>query len=627
MTETSRPKLFEVEATPKPAYDPPALDAQLSAFDALPDHEIFIPVWGLVRLTPLEAEVVDHPAFQRLREILQLGLTNLVFPGASHRRFEHALGTLYAVNLMMDSIDQNLNLLRAKNRDSVGQEAWSPDENIRPHERILTRLGALLHDIGHLANGHTFEDELGLLPPHDADARLNYVLDKTDWRDGTFESLRSLVDRLYSDVAHSAERDRTASELILDIISKDRQEVPATPGFRKGVCRDLIGNTFCSDLLDYLHRDWLHMGKLRFPDLRLLEYLEIRINTSTDLGNADPSQLVLNLRGGDRVRTDAVTAVLELLESRYQLAEIALFHRTKLSATAMLERVVAEVANTYENPATYTDGLVDHLMGCDDLELLSLLGSHVEESITGIAAGDKRFREDPLGVDLQLIGRLLVDLRVRKIHKLQVAVYSQGDAGLENRMRFFSGEPDSSAKGKQEPGPSSRGGKARRELAVALEEQFDLPSGSVAVYCPRSKMNAKVAEVRILIGGEVKTLASHEEDSNPNLTGGHLTAQKERFKRLWRLHVAVSEDANRQLKKRQQEKIFKETIVNYVCAIQDGEQAKMAREIAAAMIRTDPRFAVHRVRESQLVGAQGDPAAVVRMFPNRIPLILEYIEP
>src|SRR4051794_17639798 len=42
------------------------------------------------------------------------------------------------------------------------------------------------------------------------------------------------------------------------------------------VCRDLIGNTICADLLDYLHRDWLHLGKPKHFDDRLLEYLEIR---------------------------------------------------------------------------------------------------------------------------------------------------------------------------------------------------------------------------------------------------------------------------------------------------------------------------------------------------------------
>ena len=90
---------------------------------------------------------------------------------------------------------------------------------------------------------------------------------------------------------------------------------------------------------------------------------------TTELGEADHSQLVLNLRGGDRIRTDAVTAVLELLESRYQLAEIALFHRTKLSATAMLERAVAELTAAYVDPAAYSATLGKNNVNIADMSL------------------------------------------------------------------------------------------------------------------------------------------------------------------------------------------------------------------------------------------------------------------
>ncbi|HEX4058121.1 MAG TPA: hypothetical protein VHX87_07380, partial [Galbitalea sp.] len=520
------PGLFEVARLSRISEASTPGEIPLSAFDALPDHEIYVPVWGLVRLTPLEAEVVDHPAFQRLREILQLGLTYLVFPSATHRRFEHALGTLHTVTMMMDSIDANLALLRAKAISGASGEDWQPDEPIRPHERIITRLGALLHDVGHLANGHTFEDELSLLSPHDGDMRLAYVFDKTDWRATNHESLRSLVDRLYADVAEAAQPGATASELVLDVISKDRLNAKATEFFRKGVSRDLIGNTFCADLLDYLHRDWLHIGKLRFPDLRLLEYLEIRVNPVRDLGDADPSELVLNLGAGDRIRTDAVTAVLELLESRYQLAEIALFHRTKLSASAMLERVVAEVTAVYKDPAGYTVSLVDGLMGCDDLELYTFLEGQIQAAIIAIGRGDAAVNPEATDDRLKCMSPLLTNLRLRKIHKLEVAVFSMGDSELENRMRYFSGEPDSAARGTRRSSAGIRGGLARRDLARDLEDEFDLPAGSVAVYCPSSKMNAKVAEVRILIGGGVQTLAQHEQKSKKsNLTGGHLAAQ------------------------------------------------------------------------------------------------------
>src|ERR1035441_3781085 len=58
--------------------------------------ETLLPISGMVRLSPRELAIIDHPAFQRLFEIYQLGQTNLVYRGATHMRGEHAIGTLHA---------------------------------------------------------------------------------------------------------------------------------------------------------------------------------------------------------------------------------------------------------------------------------------------------------------------------------------------------------------------------------------------------------------------------------------------------------------------------------------------------------------------------------------------------
>ena len=53
------------------------------------------PLWNTIRLDPTAARIVDTAAFQRLRYIRQLGLAHLVYPGASHTRFDHALGVYH----------------------------------------------------------------------------------------------------------------------------------------------------------------------------------------------------------------------------------------------------------------------------------------------------------------------------------------------------------------------------------------------------------------------------------------------------------------------------------------------------------------------------------------------------
>jgi len=100
------------------------------------------PVYGFITI-PDETifDLIEHPWFQRLRRIKQLGLTYYVYPSATHSRFQHALGCMY---LMKETIQ----LLRAKDIDIT------PDE-----EDGVTR-AILLHDIGHGPFSHTLEQSI-----------------------------------------------------------------------------------------------------------------------------------------------------------------------------------------------------------------------------------------------------------------------------------------------------------------------------------------------------------------------------------------------------------------------------------------------------------------------------------
>lgn len=98
------------------------------------------PVYGFITIpNELSFEIVEHPWFQRLRRIRQLGLTYLVYPGALHTRFHHALG---AMHLMQQAIDT----LRSKGFFITSEEA----------EGVI--LAILLHDIGHGPFSHALEN-------------------------------------------------------------------------------------------------------------------------------------------------------------------------------------------------------------------------------------------------------------------------------------------------------------------------------------------------------------------------------------------------------------------------------------------------------------------------------------
>jgi HD superfamily phosphohydrolase len=97
------------------------------------------PVYGFLTIpTETVYDVIQHPYFQRLRRIRQLGLSELVYPGATHTRFHHALG---ALNLMIRAVDT----LKRKGVEITDEET----------EAVY--LGILLHDIGHGPFSHTLE--------------------------------------------------------------------------------------------------------------------------------------------------------------------------------------------------------------------------------------------------------------------------------------------------------------------------------------------------------------------------------------------------------------------------------------------------------------------------------------
>lgn len=97
------------------------------------------PVYGFITLRhEILFDLIDHPYFQRLRRIKQLGLTHLVYPGALHTRFHHALGAMHLMNRALDTLK------------SKGQE-------ITEEEALGASIAILLHDIGHGPFSHALE--------------------------------------------------------------------------------------------------------------------------------------------------------------------------------------------------------------------------------------------------------------------------------------------------------------------------------------------------------------------------------------------------------------------------------------------------------------------------------------
>lgn len=100
------------------------------------------PLYGFISIPhPLVFDLIEHPWFQRLRRIRQLGLTHMVYPGALHTRFHHALGALHLSCQAIETIR-------------------SKDHPISPEEALGLQIAMLLHDIGHGPFSHALEHTL-----------------------------------------------------------------------------------------------------------------------------------------------------------------------------------------------------------------------------------------------------------------------------------------------------------------------------------------------------------------------------------------------------------------------------------------------------------------------------------
>ena len=259
------------------------------------------PVHGDIELSKEEVRLIDTPEFQRLRGVKQLGFAYLVFPGATHTRFEHSIGTLHMCE----------QLVAAANRNA----ARDPGLNlaVTADERRILRIAALLHDVTHIPFGHNIEDQTGLLPRHDRPERFRSVLGDTE---------------LGSALAALSLRDA-----ILAVLAGDEgpagapAAAPPVPPF----WRQIVSDTIDADLLDYLRRDAWYTGlELRY-DRRVVDYF------SVDRGS---QRMFVDCEKNGMLREDIVSELLRLLEIRYHFSERVYYHHAKIAAGALVSRMV-----------------------------------------------------------------------------------------------------------------------------------------------------------------------------------------------------------------------------------------------------------------------------------------------
>jgi uncharacterized protein len=285
-----------------------------------PPHEFEVvrdPLWNTIRIDPTALAIIDTPQFQRLRLVRQLGLAYLVYPGATHTRFDHALGVYHLARRALALLSERGEL-----------------EGVDPAECALVPYAALLHDVGHYPFSHALEElGEGWLPGHHEEMVPRFL---------AAPALRAALETIGPDAPARIEalvRARSASPL-----------------------QGLVAGSLDLDKIEYLVRDARFCG-VPYGEVdvdRLLHSLTLLEDPAT--GRAEMG-----------IHEKGLSALESLLFSKYQMFRNVYWHHAVRAATTLYKRLVQEaVEAALVRP--------DELVGQSDERLLALLEVRAETS-------------------------------------------------------------------------------------------------------------------------------------------------------------------------------------------------------------------------------------------------------
>jgi HD superfamily phosphohydrolase len=219
-------------------------------------HEIRDPIHIFVRLDSDERAVLDSRPFQRLRHIHQLAMTYMLYPAATHRRFEHSLGVMELAGRVFDVVTNPANVSDEVRR--ILPEIAQP--NALPYWRRVLRMAALCHDMGHLPFSHAAEKEL--LPEGWDHERLTREIILSPEMTRIWEAMTPPLRAM--DVVKLAVGPRKATDIRFAVWEAILAEI-------------IVGDAFGVDRMDYLLRDSHHAGVAygKFDHFRLIDTLRI----------------------------------------------------------------------------------------------------------------------------------------------------------------------------------------------------------------------------------------------------------------------------------------------------------------------------------------------------------------
>ena len=380
------------------------------------DKTVRDPIHGDILWNHLETCVIDTEIFQRLRRIRQLGTTHLVFPGAEHSRFQHSLGVLHMTQTLINKIcDNRFSEYRVFGQNELQDFFF----------KLIVRLTALLHDIHEFPLSHTLEKEGNIFPKQWEDKTINkFILGKDseiyacvssrvrslldsqesiqsyldEYKDELQENEKAVLNQI--SIISSDDKDRLARQVAQTLIVFTYRLLKGDKGKINALAQELfenedilekmadnrflfagsqiVLNTVCADILDYLPRDFYFCGIDKTYDERFLKYATISEKAE---GSQRKAQFVFAYRllsKRKEIKFSVLSSLFDVLELRYTLAELVHTNRTKNAFSAM----AIEAFNHYYQSLGETEkqDFSERMLKMGDDELLSFLRAHDKTS-------------------------------------------------------------------------------------------------------------------------------------------------------------------------------------------------------------------------------------------------------
>lgn len=336
------------------------------------------PVVGYVPLAPLLRQALDLPPVQRLRSIKQLSGLDVVYPGATHTRFEHAVGVMWLAGQAHDALAQKAELF--------GRKAGWPEFGVA--SKLAVMLAGLFHDLGHGPYSHTYDLFREREDPTDAyggkhEERSRIAITELDEEHGVAKFLNAIM----------ADLDRRSVPLAAllrpEVIAAIATAYPIkhAQAKRYQFLATIVAGQFDVDRLDYLRRDAMHTGVPASinPGEVIGAYTLAQVSADepeftgsdqyADAGATPTGPLVWRLK----LERHAAPTFEALLAARDAAYRKLYYHRTHRAGQEMLILALQRLTGRAPEPVATTS--VAKLSGLTDQQLLAAMAAAGENDV------------------------------------------------------------------------------------------------------------------------------------------------------------------------------------------------------------------------------------------------------